>query len=716
VDGHYQLQQLYVERGAIAMKTSAEGIRNYDFIKESKGTSTPENSHFNFHLNRIRLKDVEFGFEDLASKQHYQLYLPDITSTLSYRNDQIQSALEGNCLIQLLAYDEQELVKDKNLAINTLIDFEVEKKDIVIHPSALRIGKGEFKLEGFYKETEQQHLYLKVDGRNTNFKTLLSFTPKSVRNQLNAYRTSGKAYFNALIDGSLAGKQQPSIQVDFGCQEVSLTPPNIPIKVSQLQFKGHFSNGKKRKLSTSVLKLDHIQGLLKDRAFRASFQLTNLIRPKVVASVKSALDLADFHQFYPSDAIESLSGNLDIDLKLNGNIQNKWGMKATGELTAKDIILKPKEYPLAIQLDSSHISLSDKKMGIQYAVGKIGDSDFQLSGAIQFWHQLLAGAWQNMEPKLKLQSKQLLLGQLIPKTSAKSNKKTATKSTLSLPKLDLSIRADQLSYKDWHMKQASGRIQIDQGNQVRLKNMKFGLFDGQILIDGLLAIDQPHSMYAGSAEMQRVDIKKFFQAFNDFDLEAISYKNLEGRLNAKLSAQMILDESWNAKWDLMDAVIVGKILNGKLVDYEPMQRLAIFMQNNDLKNITFSELSDTIFINNNTLTLPRMEIKSSVGNMFISGFQQIDGEMEYHLQIPLKNFKKPDKDEAFGAIADDGLGNGNLFLVIKGTADNYKIAYDKKEVVKKIKEDLKKEKKEFSSLFKKKQKEKQVGLKDDYFR
>ena len=78
---------------------------------------------------------------------------------------------------------------------------------------------------------------------------------------------------------------------------------------------------------------------------------------------------------------------------------------------------------------------------------------------------------------------------------------------------------------------------------------------------------------------------------------------------------------------------------------------------------------------------------------------------------------KIDKDEAFGAIKDDGTGMPKLFLTIRGTTSDYKIAYDKKAVGQKIKKDFKKEGQELKDVFRNKgQKEETVELEEeDYF-
>ncbi|MGB0523411.1 MAG: AsmA-like C-terminal region-containing protein [Flammeovirgaceae bacterium] len=714
INGNYQLHQLYAENGGVNLQTDKKGIHNFKFTKSPKHAESTANQHFSLHLNRIRLKNIDFLFQYHPKQQHYHLKLEDVVSKLSYRNDIIETTLEGKSMIHQITLEKQHYAENKALHVNSFIQYQPKEKTISIYPSSIKIGQGKFNLEGVYEPSNQQHLYLKLDGKNTNFNTLLAFSPQGVRTQLSTYNTKGKAYFSAVLDGKLNAQEQPHIQVAFGCHNVSLTHPDYDASITNLAFQGTFNNGKQRQLSSATLQLDSIQGLLKGQAFSGNFSLYDFRKPIIAMQVNTRLNLRDIVHFYPIEALQEASGILTTNLKLAGDLTSTWNFKATGHVACKTLTLKAQNYPHTLYIDSTLIELKRQQLVIHPTSGKIADSDFNIQGKVNNWNQLLQGKWQTLVPHLRIQSERLNFNQLLS-ISPNSSTHSGSNQTNSFPKFSLDLAVNELIYDTWHAKAVRGAITSEAEEQIRFVNLGAKLFDGTVVLDGLLELDEKASMYAGNAQLHQINVRSLFQTFNDFDLDAISYKNLEGELNAHLAAQLIFDQQWNTQWHLMDAVIAGNIRNGKLLQYEPMLRLASFMQNKDLENISFSELSDTIFINQNVMTLPRMEIRSSIGNMFIRGTQEIDGNMEYHVQIPLKNFKKPDKDEAFGAIEDDGLGNGNLFLVIKGTPSDYKIAYDKKEVVNKIKKDLKKEKKEFSSLFKKKQKAKQVGLKEDYF-
>lgn len=716
VEGNYQLHQLYAENGRVSMRTNKKGEHNFEIIKPKPNTENNSDQHFSFKLNRIRLKNVAYAYIHDQANQAYQLQLSDVVSKLIYHNQFVENTLEGSCYIEQILLGEQAYSKEKTLAINSKITYDLKGNGFTIHPSSVKIGKANFDLEGVYEGADHEYLYLKLNGKQANFQTLLAFSPTAVRKQLSKYKTRGETYFTAEMDGSLKDNRQPKISVNFGCKHVSLAHPDSNGKVENLSFSGFFSNGAQQSLSSSTLQLDSIQGLLNGQDFRGNFKLSNFKKPIVTLNVKTQQLAEDILAFYPLEAIEKATGKIAVDLQLSGDLTSIWNFKATGAFSLKGLSVKVASYPNTVLIDTSFVELKTQQLVIHPSHGKIGDSDFMASGNIKFWNKLLSGDWMAIQPKLNLTSQKLDFNQLIPKNSGEVKIEGQTSNSYTFPQFDLKLDIQELIYDQWMPKQVKGSIKSAAAGQLRFSNLAAQLLEGNVTLNGLLELDQTSSLYAGSAEMAGINVKTLFQQFNDFDLDAISYKNLEGKLNAYVSAQLIFDQEWNVKWELMDAVIAGNIRQGKLINYEPMERLALFMHNKNLESISFSELTDTIFINHNTLTLPKMQIHSSVGELFISGTQVIDGPMEYHLQVPLKNFKKPDKDEAFGAIEDDGLGNGSLFLVIKGTTTDYKIAYDKKEVITKIKDDLKKEKKEFSSLFKKKQKEKQVGLKKDYFR
>jgi hypothetical protein len=83
-----------------------------------------------------------------------------------------------------------------------------------------------------------------------------------------------------------------------------------------------------------------------------------------------------------------------------------------------------------------------------------------------------------------------------------------------------------------------------------------------------------------------------------------------------------------------------KITNGSLVDFAPMQAMASYFKDKNLRLIRFDTLQNTLTFTNGVLEIPSMNINSSLGYLQMSGKQSLDLSMEYYLRVPMKMVTK----------------------------------------------------------------------------
>ncbi|MEL7146902.1 MAG: AsmA-like C-terminal region-containing protein, partial [Bacteroidota bacterium] len=156
---------------------------------------------------------------------------------------------------------------------------------------------------------------------------------------------------------------------------------------------------------------------------------------------------------------------------------------------------------------------------------------------------------------------------------------------------------------------------------------------------------------------------------------------------------------------------------GRLIDFPPMYRLSRFVEEEQLAALSFSKITNQITIEDARINIPEMRIESNVSNIELSGWHTLDQHLEYHLKVPLRRKYKRDKDERYGVIQDPEKNVSNLFLKVTGTTDDYKFSYDRKAVLNKVKQDIKKEGRDLINTFKQKgQKQGQkTSLSDEEF-
>lgn len=148
-----------------------------------------------------------------------------------------------------------------------------------------------------------------------------------------------------------------------------------------------------------------------------------------------------------------------------------------------------------------------------------------------------------------------------------------------------------------------------------------------------------------------------------------------------------------------------------------MKKLNKYLNDEGLSRVRFSDIKNDIHIENKTVYIPQMEVRTNVTSIRISGRHTFDQRIDYRIIAPLRNNKHITAVEAKEALQEDGSGQSKLFLKIVGTTDDYKVSYDTESVKKKIASDLKKEVQELKEAFKNKgtQEQKELELEEDEY-
>lgn len=219
-----------------------------------------------------------------------------------------------------------------------------------------------------------------------------------------------------------------------------------------------------------------------------------------------------------------------------------------------------------------------------------------------------------------------------------------------------------------------------------------------------------------SFSLTDIAVDSIFYVFEDFGQNFIQAKHLKGLTNASVELEMTLDQHLQLFSETLIADISATIRKGELNGFEPLQALNKYLDDEGLAQLRFAELKNDIHIENKTIYIPQMEIRSNVTVMQLSGTHTFDQQLNYRVIAPLRNKKKIDIEEA-GSALEEMEGKAKIYLKITGTTDDYKVQYDTEAVKKKLANDLKKEVQELKDAFrlKGKQKKKELEVSDEEF-
>jgi hypothetical protein len=264
--------------------------------------------------------------------------------------------------------------------------------------------------------------------------------------------------------------------------------------------------------------------------------------------------------------------------------------------------------------------------------------------------------------------------------------------------LQINYKIDNLVYRTFSAEKISGTITYKPGI-LNFKTFDINSLNGSVSGNYLIAQNQSKSFISkGSFVFDNIDVNLAFKSFKNFGQNFIVAENLAGNISGSISLLMPLDSLLNP--DVKSLVADGKytLVNGALQNFEPIKALSKFIEVSELENITFSRLENDLFIKNNYLAFPQMDISSSAADFTISGKHDFDNNYEYHVKTYLsevlskKRVREKMKSDEFGAIEEDGLGRTSIFLKITGKDDNAKVSYDLKASRGNTKQNLKNEK------------------------
>ncbi|MEJ8802488.1 AsmA-like C-terminal region-containing protein [Pontibacter sp. H249] len=729
----YSISNLYMEQGAIYIKVLPDGSVNYHVIKQD--TTSTGNEDFAFNLEQINLQEVNVNYIDQQLKQTFEVTAHQLAAALSISNETVAVETDGKATIHTIKVGTGEYFKGKTVNLASALVINRTKQTIQLQPSVIEIENAAYQVGGAIGYAGPTTLDLKLDGKNTDVQSLLSLLPQNISQELSQYRSNGEVYFNGTVKGEVSVKQNPTITFNFGAKDASFYHPEVKQQIDNINLTGSFTNGSKQDASTSVLELKNLSGVLNGHRFSGNFKYSNFNNPSVAFDVKGKLDVGYVLGLAKLEHVRSGSGLADVRIAFAGNLTEfkarpgNSTLSTSGDITLHNVSLALQELPLPLQNLNGNFIFKRNDVAVSDFKGKLGDSDFVINGMFKNVMAWLLLDRQRLLVEADFSSNYIDLDQLLSEKlntpqEARVGNAGDYKFILS-PSIafDLGASVNRVKFRKFRANNIKGEVVL-RNQVVSSPNISFNAIGGNFAVRGKLdARTRDHIKVSTATKLKNMSVDSLFYVFENFQQSFVMDRHLRGELTADIVSDLYFDSQLNAKTDLLQAEIVATVRNGQLINFAPMQKMSAFVKRSELANMRFAELHNSFWIQQRTIYIPEMDIRSNlsaVPTVSISGQHTFDQHMDYKIKLPLFTSQRPDKDAAFGVVAaDPNAGNSSLFLTLKGKENDFKIAYDDERVRQKIKTDLKQEGQELKDLLrgkKPKQQEKKVELQEgEYF-
>lgn len=725
---NYTIREVHLADGQLHLKIDEQRQNNYSILKPLGDTnSTGKAQAIRFDIQKIRLDRMFMEYEDASAHQHYALFAQDLLAQLQIDGAVYKTDIDGNLQTQQIALINDAYFQDKPLEVGLSLTYDDAINSLVIHPSEIGVQASKFSVEGSY---QNQEIDLAVEGRNTNIQTLVSLLPASISKKLAIYRSEGDVYFSGTVQGISDQQHNPTIQIQFGCENATFYHPESQKKLTHVNLTGSFTNGKHQQASTSELLLKDIRGELEGKQISGEFFMRNFTDQFIRVRAQGEIDINSALAFYPLREVEDPSGTLVADFEVEGRVRDfqnisrrREAVRSSGDITLQDVGFWLKGSALPYFDFNGDFIFRENDLAISSFSGYVGNSHFLLNGFLKNIIPFLLTDNQAVRIDADLKSRFIDMDELLSgnrstfeESSAQvvqANWETETqgqKYQFSIsPHLTLSFACDidKLKFRRFRSENIKGKLWVTD-QTAKISQMQFYTSEGKVTANGIVNARYNNSIrILGDTRFDGLDIKHVFYTFQDFNQDFLTTRHVKGKAYADVQWDLWFDRHLVLNQDKLNIDILATVRDGELSNFEPLQRLSKYVEEENLTHTRFGEMSNHIRIANRTIYIPPMRIHSNVSNITLQGTHTFDHHIDYHFEVPMRSIKTQAARNRQERIAKDfgAVEEGKptfLFLTAKGTTSDYKINYDMPAATEKVKENWKEEGQEIKAAFKNK--------------
>lgn len=718
-NGKYLIRDLRIDHSETHLKTNEEGVANYLIAKENKSGSS-----IAFDLRNVKLTHTKVSHHNLRLLQNFDFESNKLTADLSVKQDVYTILAKGDVTVTDISLSSNRLMQNKKLQLEASLNYDDKNKSIQLNPSQIIFEESLFDVNGDYYFKNIPQINLEAKSKDASVQTILSLLPDDLTKNLKEYKSKGDVYFDLTLKGDIKNNKNPLLSVGFGLKNAELVHPEFKSKLQRANMEGSFATSSFSDFSEARLFLRNIKANLNDQPFTADFSLSNFSDPVVDFEFHGALEPTSIVNFYPLKELSDLTGMIEANLKLSGQLSDlkkkatAQQVKVEGDVSMRQVGFALGDRKINFQKLNGSLQFNNNDIAMSNVSGKIGNSDFVLNGFLKNVISYLLFEDQPIGIEADLKSDFIDLDQSLAWGLGVTGSKDFGFYISPNLHMNFNCSAKDMKYKRFHPRNIKGNLLVK--NQTALsRNIAFTAMGGELSANGMIDAHFKNKIdISSSFKLSSIHLDSVFYTFNNFYQTFIGDKHLKGKAFADVSMEMSLDRALKLFSNTLVSDIAVTIKEGELNNFEPLLKLNKYIDDETLSKLRFADLKNDIHIENRTIYIPQMEVKSNATTITVSGTHNFDQQIDYRIVAPLHSKKKIDPDEAFGSIEEDSSGKSKIFLKITGTTNNYVVSLDKDALKKKITADLKKEVKELKDAFKLKGKKKQKELeleKDDYF-
>jgi hypothetical protein len=707
--GTVAVKSIKARDGEVNLLTDKRGDINYEIFPDRKEEGK------NVSLKNISAVNITAVYSDRSSG----LRLSGRVSQATLGGEIFHTGIYLNTAMKALV-DSVSLngTTFRDIPLEAGIKLRKSASSLSVAKGSLSVADLKFDITGNVNYSSST-LNLSIDGKKISIASLISRLPDKWKSYTGTFTPVGILDLKCTLSGPYGETGKPHIEITYGLSDGKMSHSVTGLKVNNLEFNGALTNGDHNSMETYRFTMENLTAVFGSASVKGSFMLNNLKRPHITLILNGDLDFDDLSRVFRSGYIEDQKGSVSGSIRLSGIIPDSIRITEALPYLRPEISLKFREF--GALLASRRLEIADVNGSLSLKNDLIADSlsftyreqHFTLNAVMKNFIPWISGRPEMLEISGDLHADRLVTSMF---TSGKGEtadggnytsgnetavnerpgKDTAGKNPEGsrddgdnpsnlFPadvKAAIFLRADSLIFNNLRTASFSSRL-IYRPYVISLEDVKAeGLGGG--LAGELMLSRQKDGGYINriGLSVSNIDIKETFKTFSNFGQDFIVSENLDGRLTGTVTMLSPLDGNYRFLSKALAAEAHLIISEGILAGFEPAESLSSYLDLDELKKISFSRMENDIFINNGTVSVPKMLINSSAVNFTVYGTHGFDGDYSYHVRLLLsevlsRKARERNRDvSSFGQVNVDGSGKATIPLKIECINGKTNVSYD----------------------------------------
>lgn len=341
-------------------------------------------------IKNLNLKRIQFRYDcKYIKNKEYYFNIDSIRSNIQVFPEDIKILAQVSGKTEYLKLSKVRILENYSLKANAFLTYHKNNKILTFeNPTQITLGTTDIRLSGSMGTGKEKIYDLHFGTPYGNVETLLGLLPTNTGKQLAKFKTSGIITFDGGITGIQTDSQDPHFELNFGCSQASLANLRTSGSISNLEFRGSYTNGTDNSVATTQFKLDYIRGKLAERPFNASFYLRDLINPYIDLELKSKFFFPEMMRLIGISVNDSAKGEAIIDISARGFLWNLVdldkadSLQFKGKVELQNVNLAVEDQPLSFQDLNGIFSLEGTELKVEKLRGAFNGDVFYCDAQI----------------------------------------------------------------------------------------------------------------------------------------------------------------------------------------------------------------------------------------------------------------------------------------------------------------------------------------------